>query len=62
MSMVHTTKGPIERERLTVRERCVEENDQVRVIAMEWFLGDECVRRDGWAVALRGLEVGAHGG
>lgn len=42
---VYTAKGIIDREQLTVKDIITEEGD-ARVIATEWFLGDELVRRD----------------
>lgn len=42
---VHTTKGLIERDRLTVSD-VISEEPNARVTATEWFLGDELVRRD----------------
>ncbi len=45
MSMVHTTKGLIERDQLEVKD-IVSDEPNARVIATEWFLGDEMVRRD----------------
>lgn len=45
MSMVHTIKGLIERDRLTAVD-IVSEEDNARVVATEWFLDGEMVRRD----------------
>lgn len=42
---VHTTKGLIERDQLVVKDT-IEEHDNARVIATEWYSGDELVRRD----------------
>jgi len=53
---IHTTRGLIELEQLDVRDH-VEYHDNARVIATEWFLGDEMVRRDVWASVLRGLST-----
>lgn len=50
---VWTTRGLVEREQLTVKD-IVEEHDQARVTATEWFLGDELVRRDVNVNILRG--------
>lgn len=46
--LVHTTKGLIERDRLTVKD-IIDETDNSRCIATEWYLDGELVRRDGWA-------------
>lgn len=53
---VHTTKGLIERDQLQAKDIITEE-DNARVVATEWFLGDELVRRDVHVSILRGLEV-----
>lgn len=53
MSCVHTTKGLIERDRLVVTD-IVEEHDNARVVATEWHLDGELVRRDVAASILRG--------
>ena len=45
MPMVHTTKGLIER-RLLVATDIVSEEDNARVVATEWHLDGELVRRD----------------
>ncbi len=45
MPQVHTTKGLIDRDQLTV-EDIVSDEDNARVIATEWFLEGELVRRD----------------
>ncbi len=56
MSKVHTTKGLIERDRLTVKDIITEgEND--RAIATEWFLDGELVRRDVAVSMLSGVAV-----
>ena len=64
MSLVHTVKGLIERDRLTVKD-IVSDEDNARVIATEWFLGGELVRRDvavsilaGQALAGEQAEIG----
>jgi hypothetical protein len=64
MSQVHTTKGLIDRDRLTPKD-IVTEDANSRAIATEWFLGDELVRRDvavsilsGQALAGEVQEVG----
>lgn len=51
--LVHTTKGLIERDQLTAKD-IIEEHDNARVIATEWFMGDELVRRDVHVSVLRG--------
>lgn len=53
MTQVHTTKGLIDRDRLEVRDT-VEEGDNYRSIATEWFLDGELVRRDAAVSILRG--------
>ncbi len=45
MAQVHTTKGLIDRDLLTVAD-VVSDEDNARVIATEWFLEGELVRRD----------------
>ena len=64
MTQVHTTKGLINRDLLEVRD-IVSDEDNARVIATEWFLGDELVRRDvavsilcGQALAGEAAELG----
>lgn len=42
---VHTTKGLIERSKLTVKD-IVDEGENHRAIATEWHLDGELVRRD----------------
>lgn len=54
--LVHTTKGLVEREQLQAKD-IIEEHDNARVVATEWFLGDEMVRRDVHVSILRGLDV-----
>ena len=56
MSLVHTTKGLVERERLTVSD-IVSEEENSRAIATEWFLDGELVRRDVAVSILRGQDV-----
>ena len=56
MSMVHTTKGLIERDRLTVKD-IISEDENSRAIATEWFLDGELVRRDATVSILAGLAV-----
>lgn len=45
MSQVQTTKGLIDRDQLDVKD-IISDEPNARVIASEWFLGDELVRRD----------------
>lgn len=45
MTQVQTTRGLIDRAMLTASD-IVSEEDNARVIATEWHLGDELVRRD----------------
>ena len=54
--LVQTTKGLIERDTLEVRD-IVEEHDNARVNATEWFLSGELVRRDVNVNILRGAEL-----
>lgn len=54
--LVHTTKGLIERDQLEAKD-IISEQDNARVIATEWFLGDELVRRDVHVSILRGQSV-----
>jgi hypothetical protein len=42
---VHTIKGLIDRDLLTVKD-IVTEEENARVVATEWFLDGEMVRRD----------------
>lgn len=56
--LVQTTKGLIERDTLEVRD-IVEEHDNARVNATEWFLDGELVRRDVNVNVLRSVEVGS---
>lgn len=56
--LVQTTKGLIERDTLEVRD-IVEEHDNARVNATEWFLDGELVRRDVNVNVLRGAELGS---
>jgi hypothetical protein len=52
-AQVHTIKGLIDRDRLTVTD-IVSEDDNSRAIATEWFLDGELVRRDVAVSILRG--------
>lgn len=45
MSKVHTTKGLIDREKLVVKD-IVTDEPNARVVATEWHLDGELVRRD----------------
>ena len=54
--LVHTTKGLLERDLLEVKDGITEE-DNARVMATEWFLGDELVRRDVNVNVLRGVDL-----
>ena len=56
MSMVHTTKGLIDRDLLEVRD-VVSDEDNARVIATEWLLEGEIVRRDVAVSILSGLAL-----
>lgn len=51
--LVQTIKGLIARESLEVKDS-VEEHDNARVVATEWFLSGEMVRRDVHVSILRG--------
>lgn len=54
--LIHTTKGLVNRNLLTVTD-VVTEEDNARILATEWFMGDELVRRDVNVNVLRGLEL-----
>jgi hypothetical protein len=54
--LVTTTLGLVERDRLQAKD-IIEEHDNARVIATEWFLDGEMVRRDVHVSILRGLDV-----
>jgi len=63
VSKVHTTKGLIDRSRLTVKD-ITHEDDNSRAIATEWYLDGEMVRRDvavsilcGQAIAGEAAEI-----
>lgn len=51
--LVQTIKGLIARESLEAKD-CIEEHDNARVVATEWFLKGELVRRDVHVSILRG--------
>jgi hypoxanthine-guanine phosphoribosyltransferase len=53
LNQVHTTKGLIDRDLLTV-EDIVDEGDNYRSVATEWRLDGELVRRDAAVSILRG--------
>lgn len=61
MALVHTTKGLIERDLLTV-EDIVTDEDNARIIATEWRLEGELVRRDVTVSVLRGHAFGGEQG
>lgn len=50
---VHTTKGMIDRELLTATD-IISEEENARVVATEWHLNGELVRRDVAVSILRG--------
>lgn len=54
--LVQTTHGLIERDLLEIKDVVVEE-DNSRITATEWYLGDELVRRDVNINVLRGLDL-----
>jgi len=54
--LVQTTKGLIERDQLIIKD-IVSEEDNSRITATEWYLGDELVRRDVNVNVLRGLDL-----
>lgn len=56
MALVFTTKGIIHSEELQIIDRITIE-DNARVIATEWFFGEEMVRRDVWVSALRPIDT-----
>lgn len=61
MSKVITTKGIIERELLEVKDIVFEEIN-ARVIATEWYLSGELVRRDVNVNILSGIDQSAEQG
>jgi hypothetical protein len=61
MADVFTTKGLLPREMLTVKD-IVSDEANARVIATEWYLGDELVRRDVNVNILAGLAVAGEQG
>lgn len=54
--LVYTTKGLIERDQLEIKD-VVSEEDNARVMATEWYLNGELVRRDVNVNILRGQSV-----
>ena len=58
---VHTTKGLIDRERLIATD-IVSEEDNARVVATEWHLDGELVRRDVAVSILQGQALFAEQG
>lgn len=56
MPKVHTIKGLIDRDRLTVKD-IVTEDGSTRSIASEWYLGDELVKRSAWVDILEGQAI-----
>lgn len=56
MTQVHTTKGLIDRDLLSVKD-ITTEDDNSRAIATEWYLDGELVRRDVAVSMLRGVDV-----
>ena len=54
---VYTTKGDVERDQLVAKD-IISEEDNARIVATEWFLGDELVRRDVHVSILRGQSLG----
>lgn len=56
MTQVHTTKGLIDRDLLSVKD-ITTEDDNSRAIATEWYLDGELVRRDVAVSVLRGVAV-----
>jgi len=53
---VITTQGLIDRARLERTVHCTDEPGKV-IVAVEWRLNDELVRRDVWVNVLRGVEI-----
>jgi hypothetical protein len=50
--LVYTTKGLVEADQLQVTD-VVTMEDNARVIATEWRMGEEVVRKDVWVSVLR---------
>ena len=53
---VQTTQGLIDRDLLEIRD-VISEEDNSRIIATEWYLDNELVRRDVNINVLRGIEL-----
>jgi hypothetical protein len=58
---IHTTHGLVDFDQLTVTD-VVTMEENARVIATEWRLGDELVRRDVYVNGLRPLDMSAEQG
>ena len=56
MSLVQTTKGLIDDSVLVFKD-VFENHETALLLATEWFLGDELVRRDVNVNVLRGVEL-----
>lgn len=54
--LVQTIKGLIEKDQLVIKD-IISEEDNSRIIATEWYLGDELVRRDVNVNILRGIDL-----
>lgn len=54
--LVQTIDGMIEKDLLTIKD-VIEDGDNCRVTATEWYLGDKLVRRDVNVNILRGLDA-----
>lgn len=53
--LVYTKNGLIDKDQLAVRH-VQEWTDNALTMAVEWYLGEELVRRDAWVNILRPLE------
>lgn len=56
MNMVQTTKGLVEESLLVVRD-VVTKDQNARILATEWFLDGELVRRDVNVNILNGIDL-----
>ncbi|MDR5728312.1 MAG: hypothetical protein RB191_12865 [Terriglobia bacterium] len=56
--LVNTTQGLIDRARLERTVHCTDEPGKL-IVAVEWRLGPEMVRRDVWINILRGMDMTA---
>lgn len=56
MSLVQTTKGLVDKTLLEVRDIITNE-DNARILATEWFLDGELVRRDVNVNILNGIDL-----